>query len=363
MNASPFDTPAIMRAENPSHAAATGDPKSRENILADKSAPATVDWLAAFKAGTVTAAELHTMKLPNHPLLLDKWFAEADLGFVFAARGIGKTHLCLGLARALAEGSSIGPWKSCGAVPVLYMDGEMNAEQIRARDAGLRTGDSLLHYINHEVLFERTERTINLARPEQQEALTALCIALKTRVLILDNLSVLFTGIEENDNFAWEGVLPWLLRLRKLNIAIIIIAHAGRNGQMRGASKREDSAAWVLRLDDALDAATVKRGAKFVTTFTKPSRHTPAEMPAYEWQFAPDEMTGRSAVTFREASGLEVFLQWVGDGLETCGEIAEEMHTSKGTVSKLAKRAEKAGRIKIEGRKYTLIGGNREPEK
>ena len=155
------------------------------------------------------------------------------------------------------------------------------------------------------------------------------------RVLFLDNLSTLFSGVAENDNDAWEAVLPWLLHLRKLNVAVVIIAHAGRNGQMRGASRREDSAAWVLRLDDALDAATVKRGAKFVSTFTKPSRHTAADMPAYEWEFSPDKATGRCEVTFREASGLEVFLQWLRDGLDSCGDIADAMNASKGTLSKL----------------------------
>jgi hypothetical protein len=321
------------------------------------------DWLATFTSGTVSAATLQTMELPQHALLLDRWFAEADLGFVFAARGIGKTHLCLGLARALAEGSSIGPWRARGPVPVLYVDGEMNAEQIRARDAGLTQGAGSLDYLNHELLFERTEKTLNLARPEQQAALAALCLTRGVRVLFLDNLSTLFSGVLENDNDDWEKVLPWLLSLRKHNIAVIIVHHAGRNGQMRGASRREDQAAWVLRLDDALDAATVKRGARFVTTFTKPSRHTPAEVPSYEWEFAPDETTGRCAVTAREASGLEVFIQWIRDGLETCGDIAEAMHASKGTVSKLAKRAEKAGRISIRNRKYTLADGNEAHEK
>ena len=321
------------------------------------------DWLATFNAGIVSAAELQTMELPHHPLLLDRWFAEADLGFVFAARGVGKTHLCLGLARALSEGSSVGPWSAHCAVPVLYLDGEMNAEQIRARDAALAKGTGLLDYLNHELLFERTEKTLNLARPEQQAALTALCLARGVRVLFLDNLSTLFSGVLENDNDDWEKVLPWLLSLRKHNIAVVIVHHAGRNGQMRGASRREDPAAWVLRLDDALDAATIKRGARFVSTFTKPSRHTPADVPCYEWEFAPDETSGRCKVTVREASGLEVFLQWIRDGLDTCGPIAREMHVSDGTVSKLAKRALRAGRITIEHRKYVLADGNEAHEK
>lgn len=333
---------------------------------ADAAKPTTaapVDWLAIFNAGTVSAADLQTINLPHHKLLLGEWFAESDLGFVFAARGIGKTHLCLGIARALAEGALIGPWQAHEPVPVLYVDGEMNAEQIRARDAALAAGDGALYYLNHELLFAKTEKTLNLALPEQQSAITALCIERSVRVLLLDNLSTLFCGVAENENDDWEKVLPWLLSLRRLGIAVVIIAHAGRNGQMRGASRREDSAAWVLRLDDALDAATVKRGARFVSTFTKPSRHTPAELPCYEWEFAPDNTTGRCEVTVREASGLEVFLQWIRDGLDTCGEIAEAMHGSKGTVSKLAKRAEAAGRIRIEKRRYHLADGNEPPEK
>ena len=130
--------------------------------------PTGNDWLAHFAAGTVTAAELQSIELPHHALLLDRWLAESDLGFVFAARGVGKTHLCLGLARALAEGGRIGPWRAREAVPVLYVDGEMNAEQIRERDKALAKGEGSLHYLNHELLFARTEKTINLAHRECQ---------------------------------------------------------------------------------------------------------------------------------------------------------------------------------------------------
>jgi RecA-family ATPase len=324
---------------------------------------AVENWQAHFETGTVSAEELHQIALPHHEPLLDRWLAEGDLGFIFAARGVGKTHLALGLARALAEGGSIGPWRAPNAVPVLYVDGEMNAEQIRERDGALAKSTGALYYLNHELLFARTQKTINLARLECQNALTQLCVQRGVKVLFLDNLSTLFSGVEENNNDAWEQVLPWLLHLRKLNVTVVIVHHAGRNGQMRGASRREDSAAWVIRLDDALDGASVKRGAKFVSTFTKPSRHTPAEMPSFAWEFSPDKATGRCDVIFRAATGLEVFLQWLADGLQTCGEIANEMHTTPGTVSKLAKRGANEGRIRIERRKYYLIDGNGGGEK
>ena len=45
------------------------------------------------------------------------------------------------------------------------------------------------------------------------------------------------------------------------------------------------------------------------------------------------------------------------NGLASCADIASEMGVSKGYVSKLAKRAENAGWLKIEKREYRIIGG------
>jgi Mn-dependent DtxR family transcriptional regulator len=53
---------------------------------------------------------------------------------------------------------------------------------------------------------------------------------------------------------------------------------------------------------------------------------------------------------------LEIFLECVQDGLESCSEIAAEMKVSKGTVSKLAKKAAAAGLIIIRGRRYLVPG-------
>jgi DNA-binding MarR family transcriptional regulator len=49
---------------------------------------------------------------------------------------------------------------------------------------------------------------------------------------------------------------------------------------------------------------------------------------------------------------MQVFIGLVEDGLKSCGDIAQEMGVTKGTVSKLAKRAEKEGHITIDGRDY-----------
>jgi hypothetical protein len=49
---------------------------------------------------------------------LGDFFCEGDLGFIYAFRGVGKTWLVLGMARALAENGSIGPWQAHQAAKV-----------------------------------------------------------------------------------------------------------------------------------------------------------------------------------------------------------------------------------------------------
>ena len=56
----------------------------------------------------------------------------------------------------------------------------------------------------------------------------------------------------------------------------------------------------------------------------------------------------------RKASRIEVFRQRVEDGLTSAEDIAREMDVSKGTVSKMAKRAMEEGWLKKQGRQYAL---------
>ena len=112
-----------------------------------------------------------------------------------------------------------------------------------------------LEFLNHELLFERTGKVLNITKPEVQQAITQHCVGRGVKVLILDNLSTLASGMRENEADSWELVNPWLLDLRRRKIAVVIIHHAGRSGEMRGTSKREDNVFWIIALDDARENA------------------------------------------------------------------------------------------------------------
>ena len=307
--------------------------------------------IAALAAATLPAAELRALQLPERRRLLGDWFREGDLGFIFAPRGVGKTWWGLHLAVAIAEGGQMGAWQAPEAVPVLYVDGEMPPDLLRQREQGLsQSADGRLFVLSHAVLFERTGRALNIADPAVQAALAAECEASGVRVMVLDNLSTLASGMKENDADEWEKVNHWLLTLRRRGVAVVMVHHAGRNGAMRGTSRREDAAFWVVSLTG--EGAT-ESGARFTSAFTKRSRNTPHAVPAMTWHYTTAD-DGRVNVSCQPADPLETLRRLVGEGVGQCSELAEEMGVSKAKVSKLAKLGMKAGWLTKRGRDYAL---------
>src|SRR5262245_38403559 len=278
-------------------------------------------WLDALNESVVTSSELQELQLTSRKKLLGDWFCEGDLGFIFAFRGVGKTWLALAIAQALSAGGKLGEWQAHEAVKVLYVDGEMPPDLIRDRCEGLKGNNTgKLEFLNHEILFERTRKVLNFTKPEVQQAITQRCVNTGSKVHMLDNLSTLASGMRENEADSWELVNNWLLDLRRRKIAVIIIHHAGRSGEMRGTSKREDNVFWIIALDDAKKNADDKRGARFISRFTKPSRNTQEDVPAFEWHFVTDNATGEVGISHRLAQTMDVFLGLIEDGVTECSE-------------------------------------------
>ena len=316
---------------------------------------AELSWTDALNAAVVTSSELHDLELVPRKKLLGDWFCEGDLGFIFAFRGVGKTWLALAIAQALSTGGKLGEWQAHEAVKVLYVDGEMPPDLIRDRCEGLNADkDGKLEFLNHEILFERTGKVLNIIKPEVQKAIADHCANAGVKVLVLDNLSTLASGMRENEADSWELVNNWLLDLPRRKVAVVIVHHAGRSGEMRGTSKREDNVFWIIALDDAKKNSEDTRGARFVSRFTKPSRNTQDGVPAYEWHFVTDDATGEVSISHRLAETMDVFLGLIEDGVTECSEIAEEMKVSKASVSRMAKQAMKSKKIIKVGREYFL---------
>ena len=292
---------------------------------------------------------LDALIIPTRTALMGDWFKAGDYGVIFGRRGLGKSWLAMSIARALAEGRDFGPWKCAAAQRVLYVDGEMSLDDYRERVHLLSEGSGDMLTLSHQTVFNQTQRALCLSDIGQQNELTRLCEQDGVSVLILDNGACLFRGVAENDADDFRDKIEgWLLDLRRRGVAVILVLHAGRNNSIRGTSKREDAAFWILRLDEA-NGDDREQGARFLTRFVK-NRNAPQDPPPLDWHFKPTG--GKTLITYREADSMAIFRQWVEDGLNTCSELAEEMGVTKGTISKMAKRAERDGWLTVKGRKY-----------
>ena len=90
---------------------------------------------------------------------------------------------------------------------------------------------------------------------------------------------------------------------------MLIVHHAGRNGEMRGTSRRKDAAFWVLKLEYAEnDKSGPERMAQFDSVFTK-ERNSGREQVPLEWTFETDS-AGVVRITHKQADPLAVFRSW-----------------------------------------------------
>ncbi len=313
--------------------------------------PAAPDFAAAL----VTARQLAATPLPKRPALLGAWMKQGDLGYLFAPRGAGKSWMAMLIGNAVAEGVSLGEWKEGEiALPVIYFDAEMNLADVQERAQKLRIQSPSFRWLSNERLFLTSGQGVNIASPAHQAGLSAMlpdgCF------LIIDNLSTAQLGMAENDNDSFDAIRDWLLSLRHRSITVMIVHHAGRNGAMRGSSRREDMAHWIISLKDANDGdARVKA---FTTSFDPPggkARNCQArEVCNLKWTLKDDGEI--FAVSCQVETGADILLQHIREGVTSATELAELLGVQTGTVSKLAKRLMEAGHITKAGREYRAVG-------
>ncbi|HLN25444.1 MAG TPA: AAA family ATPase, partial [Patescibacteria group bacterium] len=188
-------------------------------------------------------------ELPERAFIISPIISEQGLVMLHAPRGIGKTHVALGIAMAVATGSSFLRWHAPKPKRVLYLDGEMPATMMRSRlkaiTAGLGKvpGDGYFRLLNPDLIDASMP---DIGTEEGQAGLDEYLHGIE--LLVIDNLSTLCRSGRENESESWEPIQSWLLNLRRRGIAVLIVHHSGKNGNQRGTSRREDVLDTVLKL-------------------------------------------------------------------------------------------------------------------
>lgn len=198
---------------------------------------------------TVDANDFLNMTLPELEYVIQPLLTVRGRGMAFSPRGLGKTFVMLGMGHCIATGSDAFVWRVARARRVVYIDGEMHAAQLQQRVDqiykiyGRRPEAGYLRLITRD-LQKNARPKINTAEGRRQieSHLQPGC------VLILDNLSALAPSGDEAETDEWAEIEDWLINLSWMGVSTIFIHHAGKSGQQRGTSKREDLLDFVLEL-------------------------------------------------------------------------------------------------------------------
>jgi len=123
----------------------------------------------------VTLEDFLSRDLPPRKMLLAPWLPRQGLAMVHAYRGIGKTHLALAVAYAVATGGSFLGWRAPGPAGVLLLDGEMPGPALQERLASIVTNADIDPAAPFRLMTPdmqpKDRLAFNLARPDDQASL------------------------------------------------------------------------------------------------------------------------------------------------------------------------------------------------
>lgn len=282
--------------------------------------------------------ELLQKVLPIRENLLDPWLPKAGLCMIYAQRGIGKTFFALEVALAVAYGDSYLSFNAPKPARVLYIDGEMPSNTMQERLAQIEKRKAENPCMIEPIFIMdglQIESMPDLSTIAGQAIIESFVE--QADLIIIDNISCLCRSGKENESDSWVIVQEWALQQRREGKSILFIHHAGKSGNQRGTSKREDILDTVINLKHAKDYDP-SLGACFELHFEKARnimgndiKPLVCQLTENGWQFKP-----------LETSNYLKVVELLKEGFKQI-DIADELGISKGQVSKLANKAKQSG--------------------
>jgi hypothetical protein len=164
---------------------------------------------------------------------------------------------------------------------------------------------------------------LNLCEPDQQEVLLNIFKQGNFKAVFFDNISCLCQGMKENEADSWEQVDNWFKNLRINKITPVIIHHANREGKdMRGTSKREDPADWIIRLAPNNVSMEEGKGTSFYNGFTKNRDDGGIREKPLNWTFTTQD--GQTVVEWKAKDTKELVYELIKQGVESNSDIAQD---------------------------------------
>jgi hypothetical protein len=276
------------------------------------------------------AHELIATDIPPRDLLLDPLISTQTLALLYGPRGLGKTFVALGIAWAVASGESFLGWRGRGRCRVVYLDGEMAAVDIQKRLALFGPTPDNLEFLVADL--ERSGSIPDLGTPRGHRELLDLCNVFPD-LLVIDNLASL-CGFRTKDHDPWRKLERFLLMLRRIKTAVLIVHHANKQGRQRGTSRREDLVDLVMAIRRPADYRP-SEGARFELHFEKTRQLYGTAIDPIEARLAVGyDGRGQWSWTKAEAHEFDRVATLLRQGLNP-NQIARELGISKSKAYRL----------------------------
>lgn len=277
------------------------------------------------------------MGIPSPEFVVAPFFPLGGSGILYSAPGLGKTWLAHHLALCVSAGIPWLGFEVPKARSVLLVDGELALpllqERLRAVAAFSPTERKPLQVLCAESLVRTRGRPLRLSAASDRSALVDEIRSqpdeARPKLVILDNLSALWPGLDENSNGEVSSeVNAWISELRYAGCAVLLIHHSskGTSGAgPRGASALSAPVDFVI----GLVSKSGRSGHRVTLQFEK-QRHEPVPASAIAVELSP------------EAEGMRILLEGTADTetLRLLGAIANHGDSSR---RKLARELEMPG--------------------
>lgn len=288
----------------------------------------------------VNMAEFLSMDLPERGFLLEPVIPTQGIVILYAPRGIGKTFTALSMSLAVAGGLSLYNWRASKPSKVLYVDGEMPAitmqERLKALACGMAAPESAMRNLSLITPDMQNRPMPDLVTAAGQKALEPFLSDID--LLVLDNISTLCRTGKENESQSWQPMQTWLLDLRRRGIAVLLVHHAGKSGDQRGTSAREDIMDTVISLRRP-KVYNMAEGARFQIHLTKARSITGKDALPFEVHLKSENNILHWDIFEIQEAELEQLKKLLSEGY-SIRECAEEMGLSKSTAHRLKKKLE-----------------------
>ncbi len=279
-------------------------------------------------------AEFLALEIPPRDQILSPILQTQSLSMIYAKRGIGKTHIALNIAYAIASGGKFMQWEAPVPRKVLYLDGEMPARAMQERLAAIVKASDREAATDYFRLITPDMQELGMPDISTEEGQAKLSSFIdEAEFIVIDNISTLARTGKENEAEGWLPIQGWVLNLRSRGKSVLFVHHAGKGGQQRGTSRREDVLDLVMELKQP-DDYCADQGARFEIHFVKARHLTGLDAKPFEAHLGPIGWTYRNIENSEMNRIVELKEQ---DGM-SYREIAMELGISKTKAERLYKK-------------------------